>query len=79
MVIAAEVAVDGRGSGGVCVGAQIGTAYLRCPESNVIAPAGSRRDDRPAITGHYWAKASLTVRCAKLYLMPDARVLHPSR
>src|SRR5258708_15307842 len=57
-VIAAGGVADGRGIAGACAlgaaGVQIGTAYLRCPESKVIAPArtalAQARDDSTVIT-----------------------------
>src|SRR4030088_1991329 len=57
-VIAAGGIADGRGVAGAlalgAAGVQIGTAYLRCPESKVIAPArvalAQARDDSTVIT-----------------------------
>jgi nitronate monooxygenase len=57
-VIAAGGIADGRGIAAAfalgAAGVQIGTAYLRCPESKVIAPAraalGRARDDSTVIT-----------------------------
>jgi len=57
-VIAAGGIADGRGIAAAfalgAAGVQIGTAYLRCPESRVIAPArsalGHARDDSTVIT-----------------------------
>src|SRR3981189_898946 len=57
-VIAAGGIADGRGIAAAfalgAAGVQIGTAYLRCPESRVIAPArvacGQGRDDSTVIT-----------------------------
>ena len=57
-VIAAGGIADGRGIAAAfalgAAGVQIGTAYLRCPESKVIAPArlalGQARDDSTVVT-----------------------------
>src|SRR6266446_1403135 len=57
-VIAAGGIADGRGIAAAfalgAAGVQIGTAYLRCPESRVIAPArsalGQARDDSTVVT-----------------------------
>jgi nitronate monooxygenase len=57
-VVAAGGVADGRGIAAAfalgAVGVQIGTAYLRCPESKVIAPARSAlaqaRDDSTVVT-----------------------------